>query len=292
MADHAGADVKIAPRSAGRALRRSSVCAHGSSMLHDKKIVVVMPAYHAEKTLAGCYAAIPHDIVDSVLLVDDASDDATVAVAERLGIRTHRHPVNRGYGGNQKTCYTLALAAGADIVVMLHPDYQYEPRLITAMAAMVASGVYDVVIGSRILGNTALAGGMPRYKYFFNRVLTALQNLLVGSKLSEFHTGYRAFSRTVLETLPLAANSDDFVFDNQMLVQALAFDYRVGEISCPTKYFADASEIGFRRSVVYGFGVLRTAWIYRLWRWKLSHTRLFERDAALRLRAPAMEERG
>ena len=259
-------------------------------MLHGKKIVVVMPAYHAEKTLAACYAAIPHDVVDSVLLVDDASDDATVAVAERLGIHTHRHPVNRGYGGNQKTCYTLALAADADIVVMLHPDYQYEPRLITAMAAMVASDVYDVVIGSRILGNTALAGGMPRYKYFFNRVLTALQNVLVGSKLSEFHTGYRAFARDVLETLPLAANSDDFVFDNQMLVQALAFGYRVGEISCPTKYFADASEIGFGRSVVYGLGVLRTAWVYRLWRWKLSRTRLFDRDPALRLPERVMEK--
>ncbi|GAA0714693.1 glycosyltransferase family 2 protein [Dokdonella soli] len=242
-----------------------------------------MPAYHAEKTLEACYAAIPHDIVDSVLLVDDASDDATVAVAQRLGITTHRHPANRGYGGNQKTCYALALAEGADIVVMLHPDYQYEPRLITAMAAMVASDVYDVVIGSRILGNTAIAGGMPRYKYFFNRVLTALENVLAGSKLSEFHSGYRAFSRSVLETLPLAANSDDFVFDNQMLVQALAFDQRIGEISCPTKYFADASEINFRRSVVYGFGVLWTALVYRLWKWKLLRSELFSRDAALRL---------
>lgn len=256
-------------------------------MLHGKKIVVVMPAYHAEKTLEACYAAIPHDVVDAVLLVDDASADATVAVAERLGIRTHRHASNRGYGGNQKTCYALALDAGADIVVMLHPDYQYEPRLITAMAAMVASDVYDVVIGSRILGNTAIAGGMPRYKYFFNRVLTGLQNLLVGSKLSEFHSGYRAFSRGVLETLPLGANSDDFVFDNQMLVQALAFDQRIGEISCPTKYFADASEINFRRSVIYGFGVLWTGLVYRLWRWKLYRTNLFSRDPALRLRATA-----
>jgi len=252
-------------------------------MLHGKKIVVVMPAYHAEKTLEACYAAIPHDIVDTVLLVDDASDDATVAVAERLGIRAYRHPANRGYGGNQKTCYALALADGADIVVMLHPDYQYEPKLITAMAAMVASDVYDVVIGSRILGNTAIAGGMPRYKYFFNRVLTALENLLAGSKLSEFHSGYRAFSRGVLETLPLGANSDDFVFDNQMLVQALAFDQRIGEISCPTKYFADASEINFRRSVVYGVGVLWTAVLYRLWKWKLLRSELFSRDASLRL---------
>jgi glycosyltransferase involved in cell wall biosynthesis len=253
-------------------------------MLHGKKIIVVMPAYHAEKTLAACYEAIPHDVVDEVLLVDDASDDATVAVAERLGIRTHRHPDNRGYGGNQKTCYALALDAGADIVVMLHPDYQYEPRLITAMAAMVASDVYDVVIGSRILGNTAIAGGMPRYKYIANRFLTAMQNLLLGSKLSEFHTGYRAFSRRVLETLPLTRNSDDFVFDNQMLVQALAFGMRVGEISCPTRYFAEASQINFRRSVVYGCGVLWTAVVYRLWKWKLANPDLFSPDASLRLK--------
>jgi len=239
-------------------------------MLHGQKIVVVMPAYHAERTLEACHAAIPHDIVDRVLLVDDASDDATVAVARSLGIATHRHPANRGYGGNQKTCYALALAEDADIVVMLHPDYQYEPRLITAMAAMVASGVYDVVIGSRILGNTAIAGGMPRYKYVFNRFLTALQNLIVGSKLSEFHTGYRAFSREVLEGIPLEANSDDFVFDNQMLVQALAAGFRIGEISCPTRYFPDASEINFRRSVVYGLGVLRTALQFRLWKWRLA----------------------
>ena len=254
-------------------------------MLHGKKIVVVMPAYHAEKTLAACHAAIPCDIVDDVLLVDDASDDATVAVARSLGIRTHRHPANRGYGGNQKTCYALALDAGADIVVMLHPDYQYEPKLITAMAAMLASGVYDVVIGSRILGNTAIAGGMPRYKYVFNRALTAIENLLIGSKLSEFHSGYRAFSRDVLETLPLAANSDDFVFDNQMLVQAHAFGWRIGEISCPTKYFPEASEINFRRSVVYGFGVLRVALTYRLWKWRLAKPKLFSTDAGDRLAA-------
>ena len=234
-------------------------------MLHGRKIIVVMPAYHAEKTLAACYAAIPHDIVDEVLLVDDASDDATVAVAERLGIRTHRHPANRGYGGNQKTCYALALEHGADIVVMLHPDYQYEPRLITAMA-----------------------GGMPLYKYIANRFLTAVQNLLVGAKLSEFHTGYRAFSRRVIETLPLARNSDDFLFDNQMLVQALAFGMRVGEISCPTRYFPEASEINFRRSVVYGCGVLWTSVVYRLWKWKLASPSLFSADIALRLK-PAGE---
>jgi glycosyltransferase involved in cell wall biosynthesis len=261
-------------------------------MLHGKKIVVVMPAYRAEKTLEDCWRAIPHDIVDDVLLVDDASDDATLAVAARLGIRAHRHPSNRGYGGNQKTCYALALDAGADIVVMLHPDYQYEPKLIPAMAAMVASDVYDVVLGSRILGNTALAGGMPRYKYYFNRLLTLTQNLLVGSKLSEFHTGYRAFSRRVLETLPLAANSDDFVFDNEMLAQALAAGMRLGEISCPTKYFPEASQISFRRSVRYGFGVLRVSLLYRLWRWKLARPRFLSMQPQWRLRpgAPAAAE--
>ena len=252
-------------------------------MLHGQKIAVVMPAYRAEKTLEECFRAIPRDVVDVVLLVDDASDDATLAVARRLGIVAHRHPENRGYGANQKTCYALALAEGADIVVMLHPDYQYEPKLITAMAAMVASGVYDVVIGSRILGNTALAGGMPRYKYIANRVLTALQNLVVGTKLSEFHTGYRAFARKVIETLPLAANSADFIFDNQMLIQAHAFDMRIGEISCPTRYFEDASEISFARSTVYGLGVLWTSVQYRLWRWGLAHPRIFSERAELRL---------
>jgi glycosyltransferase involved in cell wall biosynthesis len=254
-----------------------------SPMLHQKKIAVVMPAYHAEKTLEACYHAIPHDIVDAVLLVDDASDDATLAVAQRLGIHAHRHPQNRGYGGNQKTCYALALEAGADIVVMLHPDYQYEPRLITAMAAMIASGVYDVVLGSRILGKTAIAGGMPRYKYAANRALTFVQNILVGAKLSEFHSGYRAFSRRVLEILPLAANSDDFVFDNQMLVQALAFGMRIGEISCPTKYFPEASEISFRRSLRYGFGVLYTSVQYRFWKWKLARPCFLSARADLRL---------
>ncbi len=260
-------------------------------MLHGKKIVVVMPAYHAERTLEACYNAIPHDVVDSVLLVDDASDDATLAVARRLGIQSHRHPQNRGYGGNQKTCYTLALEAGADIVVMLHPDYQYEPRLITAMAAMIASDVYEVVLGSRILGKTAIAGGMPRYKYLFNRLLTFAQNVLVGAKLSEFHTGYRAFSRRVLETLPLAANSDDFVFDNQMLVQALAFGMRIGEISCPTKYFPEASEISFRRSLRYGLGVLATSISYRLWKWRLREPQFLSTQARWRLPASPDEAR-
>ncbi len=252
-------------------------------MLHGKKIAVVMPAYRAERTLEECFRAIPLDVVDAVLLVDDASDDATLVVAKRLGLTAYRHPENRGYGANQKTCYALALGAGADIVVMLHPDYQYDPRLITAMAAMVASGVYDVVIGSRILGNTALAGGMPRYKYVANRVLTALQNLVVGTKLSEFHTGYRAFARKVLETLPLAANSQDFLFDNQMLIQAHAFGMRIGEISCPTRYFEEASEISFGRSIVYGFGVLWTSFQYRLWRWGLARPRIFSSEPKLKL---------
>jgi len=254
-------------------------------MLHDKKIAVVMPAYRAEKTLEACYAAIPRGVVDTVLLVDDASDDATLAVAERLGIHCVRHPRNRGYGGNQKTCYALALATDADIVVMLHPDYQYEPRLITAMAAMIASDVYDLVLGSRILGNTALRNGMPGWKYVANRLLTFVQNLLLGTKLSEFHTGYRAFSRRVLETLPLRANSDDFVFDNQMLVQAAAAGMRFGEISCPTKYFPEASQISFRRSVRYGFGVLGTSLAYRLWRWGLARPKFLSDAPQWRLTA-------
>ena len=237
-----------------------------------------------------------HDMVVDAAgdLVDASGIEAlTLArLAKRLGIRSHRHPRNRGYGGNQKTCYALALQSDADIVVMLHPDYQYDPRLITPMAGMIASGVYDVVLGSRILGNTALAGGMPLYKYVFNRALTFVQNLLVGAKLSEYHTGYRAFSRRVLETLPLAANSDDFVFDNQMLVQAHAVGARIGEISCPTKYFPEASEINFRRSVAYGFGVLGTALAYRSWKWGLSRGRLFSPDPSLRLQPVAAPGRG
>ncbi|HEX3896464.1 MAG TPA: glycosyltransferase family 2 protein [Rudaea sp.] len=252
-------------------------------MLQQKKIAVVMPAYRAEKTLEDCYRAIPSDVVDTVLLVDDASDDATLAVAERLGIRSHRHPQNRGYGGNQKTCYSLALADGADIVVMLHPDYQYDPRLIVPMAGMIASGVYDIVLGSRILGKTALSGGMPLYKYVSNRLLTFVQNVLLGTKLSEFHTGYRAFSRRVLETLPLAANSDDFIFDNQMLVQAVAFGFSVGEVSCPTRYFPEASQISFRRSLHYGLGVLLTSVTFRLWKWKLAKPTFLSMSSGLRL---------
>jgi glycosyltransferase involved in cell wall biosynthesis len=254
-------------------------------MLHGQRVVVVMPAYRAEKTLEACYRAIPLDVVDDVLLVDDASDDETLAVAEKLGLPAIRHPVNAGYGANQKTCYTEALRAGADIVVMVHPDYQYEPRLITALASLVASGVYDVAIGSRMLGRTALTGGMPRYKYYANRALTTFQNILMGARLSEYHTGFRAFSRRVLETLPLAANSSDFVFDNQMLAQAFAFGLRVGEISCPTRYFEHASQISFTRSVVYGTGVVRTSVAYRLWRWGLASPRIFSDAPDLKLSA-------
>jgi glycosyltransferase involved in cell wall biosynthesis len=235
-------------------------------MIGSRRVVVVLPAYHAARTLEQTVAEIPRDVVDDVLLVDDASKDATVEVAQRLGLRTVVHPKNLGYGGNQKTCYTEALRLGADIVVMLHPDYQYSPRLVGAMAQMVASGHYDVVLGSRILGQDARAGGMPLYKYVANRGLTAVQNLLMKQKLSEYHTGFRAFSRKVLETLPLSENSDDFVFDNQILCQAIAAGFSIGEISCPTRYFPEASSINFRRSVTYGFGVLRCAWKYARWR--------------------------
>ena len=254
-------------------------------MIHHKKIVVVLPAYDAEKTLEQTYREIPADIVDHVLMVDDASTDGTVELARRLGIQIIVHERNRGYGGNQKTCYEAALRANADVVVMLHPDYQYDPRLVTAMAGMIAAGVYDCVLGSRILGNTALRGGMPFYKYVANRLLTTFQNVLMRTKLSEFHTGYRAFSREVLETLPLRANSDDFVFDNQMLAQIAAQGYRIGEVPCPTRYFAESSSISFRRSVVYGFGVLWTSLRYRLWRWKLVRCSLFSDAVDLRLDA-------
>lgn len=240
-------------------------------MIEGKKVVVVLPAYNAARTLERTFNDIPRGVVDEVILVDDRSKDDTVQVAASLGIaHIHVHPENRGYGGNQKTCYTAALDQGADIVVMLHPDYQYEPKLITAMAGMIASGVYGVVLASRILGGGAvgpLAGGMPIWKYVANRSLTALQNLLCGAKLSEYHSGYRAFSREALTALPLLANSDDFVFDNQMLVQAIARDIPIGEISCPTRYRDDSSSISFARSVRYGFGVLGTSLRYRLWRW-------------------------
>jgi glycosyltransferase involved in cell wall biosynthesis len=227
-------------------------------MINGKRVVVVMPAYNAEKTLERTVHEIPES-VDVKILVDDGSTDRTVPMADSLGLRVFRHHRNYGYGRNQQTCYREALAAGADVVVMVHPDYQYTPLLVTAMAGMVASGVYDVVLGSRILGGGALKGGMPRYKYFANRLLTAFQNLLTGAKLSEYHTGFRAFSREVLRTLPLLENSDDFIFDNEMLAQCIYFGFRIGEISCPTKYFEGASSINFKRSVKYGFGVLWTS---------------------------------
>jgi glycosyltransferase involved in cell wall biosynthesis len=228
-------------------------------LLAGKKVVVVMPAYNAGKTLEQTFRDIPFDVVDEVLLVDDASDDQTVKIAEQLGIPCFLHERNLGYGRNQKTCYQEALKWGADIVVMVHPDYQYSPKIIPALAGLVASGEYDVAIGSRILGGKARQGGMPLYKYLANRALTAIQNLFLRAKLSEYHTGFRAFSRQVLETLPLWENSDDFLFDNEMLAQAIYFDFRVGEVSCPTRYFPEASSINFKRSVKYGLGVLMTS---------------------------------
>ncbi|HET7785299.1 MAG TPA: glycosyltransferase family 2 protein [Myxococcales bacterium] len=232
-------------------------------MIGGNRVCVVMPAYNAEKTVRRTVAEIDRAVADDVLLVDDQSKDDTVAVARELGLHVVVHEKNRGYGGNQKTCYTEALRRGADIVVMLHPDYQYSPRLMPAMAGMIASGHFDAVLGSRILGSGALAGGMPVWKYAANRFLTAAENVLLGYKLAEYHTGYRAFSRRLLETLPLEENSDDFVFDNQMLAQAIWFGFQIGEISCPARYFPEASSIDFRRSVKYGLGVLGTALEYR-----------------------------
>ena len=236
-------------------------------MLLGKKIVVVLPAYNASETLENTYRDIPFDIVDEVVLVDDASQDETVKVANELGIEhIIVHDNNRGYGGNQKSCYEKALALEADIVVMLHPDYQYDPKLITSMASLIANDVYSVVLGSRILGNGALKGGMPVYKYIANRILTFVQNLSTKAKLSEYHTGYRAFSKEVLEKVKLDKNSDDFVFDNEMLSQVIMAGYTIAEITCPTKYFDDASSINFRRSVKYGLGVLRVTmqhWVHR-----------------------------
>ena len=234
-----------------------------------------MPAYNAEKTLRQTVAEIPRDIVDEILLVDDASSDKTTAVANDLGLTTFRHDKNFGYGRNQKTCYSEALKRGADIVVMVHPDYQYSPKLIVPMAGMIAFGEYDFVMGSRILGKGAIKGGMPLYKYIANRILTLAQNILMSQKLSEYHTGFRAFRRDVLEELPLEENSDDFVFDNEMIAQAVFFGYRVGEISCPTRYFTDASSINFRRSVKYGLGVLSTSIKFRSHKMNLFRSKLF-----------------
>jgi glycosyltransferase involved in cell wall biosynthesis len=246
-------------------------------MIRNKRVVVVMPAYNAESTIEKTWQeVIDQEVVDLVVVVDDHSKDATVERARRLPKTiVHEHPRNRGYGGNQKTCYRLALEHGADIVIMVHPDYQYTPKLIPAMAGLVASDLYACVLGSRILGGGALKGGMPVWRYVSNRALTAAGNLLLGTKLSEFHTGYRAFSRQLLERLPLDANSDDFVFDNQMLAQAAWLGYSIGEVSCPTSYAPDASSINFRRSVTYGFGCLATAFAFRLAKWRVIRSPLF-----------------
>ncbi|HEB91147.1 MAG TPA: glycosyltransferase family 2 protein [Deltaproteobacteria bacterium] len=247
-------------------------------MFHDQRIVVVMPAYNAARTLERTVREIPMDIVDEVVVTDDASSDETVAEAKRLGLRTLVHERNRGYGGNQKTCYQEALRLGADVVVMLHPDYQYTPRLIPSMVGLLTDGPFDAVLGSRILGGGALAGGMPRYKYAANRFLTAVQNALCGAKLSEYHTGYRAFTREVLEALPLLENSDDFVFDNQMLAQILHQGFRIGEISCPAAYFEEASSINFSRSFKYGLGVLGVSVQLFLQRLGIARFPIFDPD--------------
>lgn len=246
-------------------------------MINGKRIAVVLPAYNAEKTLEATVRELP-DLVDIRILVDDHSTDQTVEVARRLGLRSFVHDRNYGYGRNQQTCYREALAAGADVVIMVHPDYQYTPLLVTAMASMIAYGVYDVVLGSRIIGGTALMGGMPLYKYVANRLLTAFENMFLRVKLSEYHTGYRAFSREVLTRLPLRENSDDFVFDNQMLAQCVYFGFHIGEVSCPTKYFAEASSINFRRSVRYGLEVLQTTLQFALQRAGIIKSPIFSEN--------------
>jgi glycosyltransferase involved in cell wall biosynthesis len=245
-------------------------------MLNGKKIIVVLPAYNAAKTLERTVSELDRQVVDEILLVDDYSRDHTVNLARAMGIRSFLHDRNYGYGRNQKTCYAEALKSEADVIVMLHPDYQYSPRLVPAMAAMIVSEEYDVVMGSRILGGKARKSGMPLYKYISNRFLTFVENLLLGSKLSEFHTGYRAFSKRVLERLPIDNNSDDFMFDNEMLAQAIFFDFNVGEISCPTRYFQEASSINFQRSVIYGFGVLWTAIRFKLQKLGIGKFRIFD----------------
>ncbi len=245
-------------------------------MFHGKKIVVVMPAYNAARTIERTYREIPLDLVDEVIVTDDASRDETVAIARELGLRTLVHETNRGYGGNQKTCYAEAVRLGADVAIMLHPDYQYTPKLLPAMIGLITDGPFDVVLGSRVLGGRALAGGMPLYKYVANRVLTAVENFLLGAKLSEYHTGYRAFSRSVLEQLPLLENSDDFVFDNQMLAQIHLAGFEIGEVSCPAAYFEEASSIDFRRSVRYGLGVLEVSLRGFLHRTGIAPQRIFD----------------
>jgi glycosyltransferase involved in cell wall biosynthesis len=246
-------------------------------MLKDKKVIVVMPAYNAAQTLRRTYDEVmAQEIVDQVILVDDASCDETTAIAQTLPKTiVHTHPKNQGYGANQKTCYRLALETGGNIIIMIHPDYQYTPKLIPAMASMIGNGLYHCVLGSRILGGYALRGGMPWWRYIANRFLTLVENIMTGAKLSEYHTGYRAFSRELLEKLPLEENSDDFVFDNQMLVQTLWLGYQIAEVSCPTLYFTQASSINFQRSLKYGFGCLDTAIKYRLAKMNLIRSKLF-----------------
>jgi len=246
-------------------------------MINGKKIIVVMPAYNAEKTLENTYKEIPFDIVDDVIIVDDASTDKTIDVAHKLGINNIiKHENNKGYGGNQKSCYDKALELGADIVIMVHPDYQYTPLLIPAMANIIANDLYPVVLGSRILGRGARKGGMPRYKYLFNRFLTLSQNLLISQKLSEYHTGYRAFSGKVLKSISYHSNSDDFVFDNQMIAQIFYKGFEIAEVTCPTKYFTDASSINFKRSTKYGLGVLLTSFQYFLQKHHFAKYKIFE----------------
>ena len=246
-------------------------------MIKGKKVVVVMPAYNSEKTLEKTYSEIPMDIVDEVILVDDSSKDKTTELAKSLGIhKVIRHEKNRGYGGNQKTCYKEALKSGADIVIMVHPDYQYTPLLIEAMAYPIANGLFPVMLGSRILGKGALKGGMPLYKYIANRFLTFFQNFLMNQKLAEYHTGYRAFSKEILLTCPLEENSDDFIFDNQMLAQIAFLDYEIGEVTCPTKYFKEASSINFKRSTIYGLGVLKVSILFRLAKWGVYRSKIFD----------------
>lgn len=245
-------------------------------MLNGKKIVVVMPAFNAAKTLRQTYSELPFDVIDEVLLVDDRSSDTTVELSRELGVSTFRHQSNLGYGGNQKTCYREALKTRADVVVMIHPDYQYSPKLTVSLVGMIAYGEYDVALASRILGGGALRGGMPLYKYVANRILTVIQNMLLNYKLSEYHTGYRAYSREVLEALPLEENTDDFLFDNEILAQVIFFKYRIGEVSCPTKYFREASSIGFVRSVKYGMGVLGTSLKFRFQKMHLAKFTIFD----------------
>jgi glycosyltransferase involved in cell wall biosynthesis len=247
-------------------------------MILGTKLIVVMPAYNAEKTILRTYSGLPHEYIDEVILVDDTSKDSTTKIAQELAMVTIAHLENTGYGGNQKTCYKEALSHSADIVVMIHPDYQYSPRLVTAMASMIASGHYDIVLGSRILGGMALKGGMPLYKYIANRILTLIDNMVLGVKISEYHTGFRAFTRAVLETLPLNENSDDFVFDNEMLVQAVFFGFKIGELSCPTRYFKEASSINFRRSITYGFAVIATLFKYILSKISLKKYAIFSTE--------------